>query len=79
MPDRAMTAYVARKQLSDMLNGDADFVALRMEKNKPDDVVFYANTQRLPDDVVNILQESYANVVDMGVRLRIKEIIQKYS
>lgn len=79
MPDRAMTAYVARKQLSDMLNGDADFVALRMEKNKPDDVVFYANAQRLPDEVVNILQESYGNVVDMGVRLRIDEILQKYS
>ena len=79
MPDRAMTAYVARKQLSDMLNGDADFVALRMEKNKPDDVVFYANTQRLPDDVVNILQESYGNVVDMAVRLRINEILHKYS
>jgi len=74
-----MTAYVARKQLSDMLNGDADFVALRMEKNNPDDVVFYANTQRLPDDVVNILQESYGNVVDMDVRFRINEILQKYS
>ena len=79
MPDRAMTAYVARKQLSDMLNGDADFVALRMEKNKPDDVVFHANTHGLPDDVVNILQESYGNVVDMGVRLRINEILQKYT
>ena len=79
MPDREMTAYVARKQLSDMLNGDADFVALRMEKNKPDDVVFYANSQRLPDDVINILQESYGNVVDMGVRLRINEILNKYS
>ena len=79
MPERAMTAYVARKQLSDMLNGDADFVALRMEKNKPDDVVFYANTQRLPDDVIQILQESYGNAVDMEVRLRIDEILQKYS
>lgn len=79
MPDRAMTAYVARKQLSDMLNGDADFVALRMDKNNPDDVIFYANTQRLPDDVIKILQESYGNVVDMDVRLRINDILQKYS
>lgn len=79
MPDRAMTAYVARKQLSDMLNGDADFVAMRMDKNNPDDVIFYSNTQRLPDDVINILQESYGNVVDMDVRLRINEILQKYS
>jgi len=74
-----MTAYVARKQLSDMLNGDADFVAMRMDKNNPDDVIFYSNTQRLPDDVINILQESYGNVVDMDVRLRINEILQKYS
>lgn len=79
MPDRAMTAYVARKQLSDMLNGDADFVALRMEKNNPDDVVFYANTQRLPEDAVKILQESYGNVADMSIRIRINEILQKYS
>lgn len=79
MPDRAMTAYVARKQLSDMLNGDADFVALRMDKNNPDDVIFYANTQRLPDDVIQMLQESYGNVVDMDVRLRINEILQKYT
>ena len=79
MPDRAMTAYVARKQLSDMLNGDADFVALRMDKNNPDDVIFYANTQRLPDDVIQMLQESYGNVVDMDVRLRINETLQKYT
>lgn len=79
MPDRAMTAYVARKQLSDMLNGDADFVALRMDKNNPDDVIFYANTQRLPDEVIQMLQESYGNVVDMDVRLRINEILQKYT
>lgn len=79
MPDRAMTAYVARKQLSDMLNGDADFVALRMEKNKPDDVVFYANTPMIPEDVTKILEESCKNVVDMNVRERILEILQKYS
>ncbi len=79
MPDRAMTAYVARKQLSDMLHGDADFVALRMDKHNPDDVAFHANTNKLPDDVIQMLQESYGNVVDMGVRLRINEILQKYS
>lgn len=74
-----ITGYVARKQLKNLIDGEADFVALRIEKHNPDDVSFHASAHQLPDDVIHMLQESYGNVVDMGVRVRINEILQKYS
>lgn len=74
-----ITGYVARKQLKNLIDGEADFVALRIEKHNPDDVSFHASSHQLPDDVIHMLQESYGNVVDMGVRVKINEILQKYS
>lgn len=79
MTASAITGYVARKQLANLVNGEADFVALRLDKHNPDDVTFNAHCHQLPPDVVAALQEAYGNVADMDVRLRINDVLDKYS
>lgn len=79
MTGTALNGYVARKQLTNLMDGEADFVALRLDKHNPDDVAFFTQSHALPDDVINILKEAYGNVGDMDVRIRINDVLEKYS
>lgn len=79
MTGSTLTGYVARKQLTNLMDGEADFVALRLDKHNPDDVAFFMQTHNLPEDVVNILKEAYGNVGDMDVRIRINDLLDRYG
>lgn len=79
MAGSTLTGYVARKQLTNLMDGEADFVALRLDKHNPDDVAFFMQTHNLPEDVVNILKEAYGNVGDMDVRIRINDVLDRYG
>lgn len=79
MTGSTLTGYVARKQLTNLMDGEADFVALRLDKHNPDDVAFFMQTHNLPADVVNILKEAYGNVGDMDVRIRINDLLDRYG
>lgn len=79
MTGSTLTGYVARKQLTNLMDGEADFVALRLDKHNPDDVAFFMQTHNLPEDVVNILKEAYGNVGDMDVRIRINDVLERYG
>jgi len=79
MTGSTLTGFVARKQLTNLMDGEADFVALRLDKHNPDDVAFFMQTHNLPEDVVNILKEAYGNVGDMDVRIRINDVLDRYG
>lgn len=79
MTGSTLTGFVARKQLTNLMDGEADFVALRLDKHNPDDVAFFMQTHNLPEDVVNILKESYGNVGDMDLRIRINDVLDRYG
>ena len=78
MPGSSLTGYVARKQLTNLIDGEADFVALRLDKHNPDDVCVRVNGYSIPNDVVSVLMECYGNVTDMDLRCRINELLEKH-
>lgn len=75
----SLTGYVARKQLRSMIEGQADFVALRMDKLNPDDLAFFMQTHSLPEDAMHLLKELLPKTEDPELWERLNSCIEKYS
>ena len=73
-----LTCYAGRKQLNLLLDGSIDFLAVRLEKCNPDDVVFITNNAQIPDEVVDLLVKLKERAKDFDEESKISAVINKY-